>query len=203
MFTINLHQRRQDHPRSRGEYLLWFGVSGPPRGSSPLSRGIQGRAVGHVPRAGIIPALAGNTCGGISSWPAEPDHPRSRGEYPDGRTFELKFRGSSPLSRGIRGVSEYMMANMGIIPALAGNTGAASRDQAKAWDHPRSRGEYASGKISWGKPNGSSPLSRGIPVMAGLLSVWLGIIPALAGNTYPKRPQPARYWDHPRSRGEY
>ena len=50
-----------DHPRSRGEY----GASRPAVirrvGSSPLSRGIRGRAVAAGRLPGIIPALAGNT----------------------------------------------------------------------------------------------------------------------------------------------
>ena len=54
-----------------------------------------------------------------------------------------------------------------------------------------------------GAGRGSSPLSRGIPLMIGGISSTSRIIPALAGNT-------SRYirgtrinQDHPRSRGEY
>ena len=50
---------------------------------------------------------------------------------------------------------------------------------------------------------GSSPLSRGIRLRAcsGLLEG--GIIPALAGNTFPQYEDETMISDHPRSRGEY
>ena len=51
----------RDHPRSRGEYCdRDLGVRAD-TGSSPLSRGIPGRANLALHRRGIIPALAGNT----------------------------------------------------------------------------------------------------------------------------------------------
>ena len=53
--------RREDHPRSRGEYDMPFDFNAGPKGSSPLSRGIQRRPRGRQRRRGIIPALAGNT----------------------------------------------------------------------------------------------------------------------------------------------
>ena len=134
--------RNTDHPRSRGEY----GARGDERstyfGSSPLSRGIPNRRRPRSVGAGIIPALAGNT---PHTWkpPSPPtDHPRSRGEYPDGRTFRLGFKGSSPLSRGIHIGPSLMFGPAGIIPALAGNTCASAVTAVVSRDHPRSRGEY-------------------------------------------------------------
>ena len=50
---------------------------------------------------------------------------------------------------------------------------------------------------------GSSPLSRGIPVNTAPRSSAAGIIPALAGNTHPPDGSVWRLLDHPRSRGEY
>ena len=52
---------RRDHPRSRGEYLLWTALVAYIQGSSPLSRGIRQRLRSGVRTPGIIPALAGNT----------------------------------------------------------------------------------------------------------------------------------------------
>ena len=51
-----------DHPRSRGEYITPAPTLTDCRGSSPLSRGIRRLPAGRVTLAGIIPALAGNTC---------------------------------------------------------------------------------------------------------------------------------------------
>ena len=70
-------------------------------------------------------------------------------------------------------------------------------------DHPRSRGEYSTQQTSTRLMHGSSPLSRGIlPPVVIAVQPW-GIIPALAGNTFPVPRWPLTCWDHPRSRGEY
>ena len=111
--------------------------------------------------------------------------------------------GSSPLSRGIPTKICRLNRNVGIIPALAGNTPAVGVGVAGDQDHPRSRGEYMPG---WGMQlgaRGSSPLSRGIRRPFRRVRGSFGIIPALAGNTcFPTRRDSARA-DHPRSRGEY
>ena len=83
----NTGQRRRprwrggDHPRSRGEYMITSSMPTPIPGSSPLSRGIHDGVdiVEYFRR--IIPALAGNTAPRPSRPRANPDHPRSRGEY--------------------------------------------------------------------------------------------------------------------------
>ena len=111
-------------------------------GSSPLSRGIPVSSYILSSLVRIIPALAGNTAIRVSRLSTRPDHPRSRGEY----TFtinllKVKF-GSSPLSRGIRLLSHNAIYNMGIIPALAGNTSTELLWRDTPGDHPRSRGEY-------------------------------------------------------------
>ena len=70
-------------------------------------------------------------------------------------------------------------------------------------DHPRSRGEYAIIKAGQAGKQGSSPLSRGIPLDAYMSALRQGIIPALAGNTCDLLKMSTRCTDHPRSRGEY
>ena len=112
-------------------------------GSSPLSRGIHSN-----------PALSNLKVR---------DHPRSRGEYVRVIERDGEPWGSSPLSRGIHPDERVGMDPLGIIPALAGNTGPDRLAQPVPPDHPRSRGEYAIvlGPATFEK--GSSPLSRGIP----------------------------------------
>ena len=90
-----------------------------------------------------------------------------------------------------------------IIPALAGNTLGQGRPAPSRGDHPRSRGEYNGGRLGVPGRGGSSPLSRGILVVAGVTAAHLRIIPALAGNTAISAAAPPRVADHPRSRGEY
>ena len=192
-----------DHPRSRGEYatnsLILFETSG----SSPLSRGIQIREGCATAPLRIIPALAGNTTMSFSSPNAGRDHPRSRGEYKWVQHVTANQDGSSPLSRGIRFHQPQHMDGHGIIPALAGNTWFPKVWTSGLTDHPRSRGEYF---MSDAKPAfmlGSSPLSRGIPLLPEFAEKNDRIIPALAGNTGGAGSCMAVRPDHPRSRGEY
>ena len=172
-----------DHPRSRGEYSSSRSKVPYGAGSSPLSRGILFVDLANGNVDGIIPALAGNTW---EDWiPRTPlwDHPRSRGEY--------------------YACSVARRLCVGIIPALAGNTHVRSFVISPVTDHPRSRGEYFTSEFRDVLRRGSSPLSRGIPLLQTKKIDWRGIIPALAGNTsygiiWMKGPP-----DHPRSRGEY
>ena len=74
-------------------------------GSSPLSRGIRAAVWARVRPLGIIPALAGNTTQRLDEGDGPGDHPRSRGEYAEVSIPPELLGGSSPLSRGIRGVA--------------------------------------------------------------------------------------------------
>ena len=153
-----------DHPRSRGEYLSAPTALPTAIGSSPLSRGIHGREGGRFRISGIIPALAGNTqTRQARSWRPQ-DHPRSRGEYCP-MLFGVIFRpGSSPLSRGIHYLIFLVCECGGIIPALAGNTTKVAPPMKTRADHPRSRGEYSLDISAINALDGSSPLSRGLPL---------------------------------------
>ena len=72
---------------------------------------------------------------------------------------------------------------MSNCPARAGFTGTTRSEKFPAWDHPRSRGVYASSSRFCSTVTGSSPLARGLPERA----------------SPPARCPP----DHPRSRGVY
>ena len=152
-------------------------------GSSPLSRGIHVLVERLRAVIGIIPALAGNTGPESADATEHRDHPRSRGEY---------ILSERDYSR------EY-----GIIPALAGNTCPHHPREDQRADHPRSRGEYSMPGTSISGGSGSSPLSRGIPILWWRSRIRTRIIPALAGNTTPAKASWSASSDHPRSRGEY
>ena len=152
----------QDHPRSRGEYILTSPRATESAGSSPLSRGIPFSVSSAPVSPGIIPALAGNTIGVESMSKFYWDHPRSRGEYSRYNHENVTEHGSSPLSRGIRCQAWCQSILGGIIPALAGNTEHVQGNDACFRDHPRSRGEYFRLAYRGGWTYGSSPLSRGI-----------------------------------------
>ena len=192
-----------DHPRSRGEYQGCGDQETRHGGSSPLSRGILA-VVDVAPQVGrIIPALAGNTFAKTLTIMTRTDHPRSRGEY-DPVTFKVPgSAGSSPLSRGIPKRKKLTLLVRRIIPALAGNTKPSMAFPNRHWDHPRSRGEYPGVSGQLGGDFGSSPLSRGIQGVSGHGRKHVGIIPALAGDTWKKEYNFDYATDHPRSRGEY
>ena len=193
----------QDHPRSRGEYKDHRADWPCGRGSSPLSRGILYGRVLALYATRIIPALAGNTAHTPTAGHICQDHPRSRGEYLVHFGLLEVALGSSPLSRGIPSDQGVLFQIMGIIPALAGNTGLTGMSSSLSWDHPRSRGEYAHRAKHYYTFPGSSPLSRGIlcHTIGGFPP--MGIIPALAGNTRRASHSLCGPRDHPRSRGEY
>ena len=131
------------------------------------------------------------------------DHPRSRGEYTATWSTVFTRTGSSPLSRGIRIVLLPIAKAVGIIPALAGNTGQEAVEGHSHRDHPRSRGEYVDFQAETRPGHGSSPLSRGILVQRFSMGRQSRIIPALAGNTAVYVTETLSDRDHPRSRGEY
>ena len=111
------------------------------------------------------------------------DHPRSRGVYSTPLEASWAVMGSSPLARGLRGL-----------------TGGQS---AGATDHPRSRGVYAQTARYAAGRLGSSPLARGLRLRAVPCMLRKGIIPARAGFTRCEGPGRSRRRDHPRSRGVY
>ena len=114
--------RGEDHPRSRGVYVLPGGTRLTREGSSPLARGLRrGRPPLHR-RGGIIPARAGFTSPASSPTGRRWDHPRSRGVYVLTDNQWNRLAGSSPLARGLPRRRRRRRRRPGIIPARAGFT---------------------------------------------------------------------------------
>ena len=193
----------RDHPRSRGEHDPHRWGQRDAAGSSPLTRGARAHVwvVEEEPR--IIPAHAGSTERGFGSPQRAPDHPRSRGEH---LGFVLRppwVRGSSPLTRGAPYRSKQSSSTDRIIPAHAGSTPSFRHAWKPATDHPRLRGEHALRLSFIDSPMGSSPLTRGAPLVVADGQARGRIIPAHAGSTSVLRNVPRPQTDHPRSRGEH
>ena len=68
--------------------------------------------------------------------------------------------------------------------------------------HPRSRGENSLSVTSLSSVKGSSPLTRGKPVLTAALTRCVGLIPAHAGKTRRTYAPTPGCEAHPRSRGE-
>ena len=185
-FTSRRSGRRasvEDHPRSRGVYIIPKRYRKLRKGSSPLARGLQAVQPDFHDPPGIIPARAGFTGRPDEHPHREGDHPRSRGVYIAVLILGNTVSGSSPLARGLRRLLGRRPHLGRIIPARAGFTRALCPVLLRAADHPRSRGVYwmepLTGWLVWG----SSPLARGLHLTASQGRVGVRIIPARAGFT--------------------
>ena len=192
-----------DHPRSRGVYQSALNDLASATGSSPLARGLRRHDTAVRPHRGIIPARAGFTRGVTTPTRSARDHPRSRGVYARVGEGPGRQLGSSPLARGLLPRPGRRHHGTGIIPARAGFTRPAPRACRRHWDHPRSRGVYATLPQGVQTGNGSSPLARGLPTEHRKETQWLRIIPVRAGFTQRRPCSYQTTLDHPRSRGVY
>ena len=120
----------------------------------------------------------------------------------DGRT-EFSPCGSSPLTRGALGPRAVAVHGPRLIPAHAGSTLVQGLDVRGDGAHPRSRGEHASISGLLEAVTGSSPLTRGAPVVWPVKLPTRGLIPAHAGSTSTARLALSGVRAHPRSRGEH
>ena len=197
--------RSRDHPRSRGVYFAGQDAINPPRGSSPLARGLlgRGRSGEGAGRPGIIPARAGFTRPLEALTRSSQDHPRSRGVYSRPLRALISIQGSSPLARGLLGATREGQKVVRIIPARAGFTDVSPDLMIESADHPRSRGVYRRATGLPPAPHGSSPLARGLRALGFHPDSWVRIIPARAGFTRSSRTRTGGSEDHPRSRGVY
>ena len=129
-------------------------------------------------------------------------HPRSRGENIPAVGVADGGSGSSPLTRGkLRGFERFLALRR-LIPAHAGKTQYPWLRQSRAEAHPRSRGENLIGAVRTLVVTGSSPLTRGKPLVIVDEDGQLRLIPAHAGKTPLLSAGLTARWAHPRSRGE-
>ena len=156
----------------------------------------------RFPESGLIPAHAGKTARRAAAPIHARAHPRSRGENSRGRRGGQSPVGSSPLTRGKRGLHPQAARRHRLIPAHAGKTPILRRRYTCHRAHPRSRGENRSASSSPSFRVGSSPLTRGKLIAGGVVLDDLGLIPAHAGKTSSTSWATWWTWAHPRSRGE-
>ena len=132
----------RDHPRACGEHVSARRRPRRRRGSSPRMRGTLGLAPVLPSILGIIPAHAGNTRRPIVRPTWCRDHPRACGEHSVMAALTSRLRGSSPRMRGTRYERVRFVAELGIIPAHAGNTNSQNATDISRRDHPRACGEH-------------------------------------------------------------
>ena len=175
--------RAPAHPRSRGENTHGGSQFSAITGSSPLTRGKPGRRRSPSGPPGLIPAHAGKTASAFFCAPEARAHPRSRGENTRWTNLVAQESGSSPLTRGKQGGSQWLPYGPRLIPAHAGKTRRRTRTLARCGAHPRSRGENVTWRWPRCRPRGSSPLTRGKRAVIALTDDFVGLIPAHAGKT--------------------
>ena len=152
--------------------------------------------------SGLIPAHAGKTTTG-GRYPGRTwAHPRSRGENGECSGAVHVDGGSSPLTRGKLTRGARRRVTLGLIPAHAGKTVSGLPLWRPDGAHPRSRGENITLCCRMTASYGSSPLTRGKPLIVSCVGLIAGLIPAHAGKTAKRGVSSVAYWAHPRSRGE-
>ncbi len=152
---------RWDHPRVRGENVVFDRPPGVHRGSPPRARGEHRRPSLACHPHRITPACAGRTAPLVGTNIRNSDHPRVRGENVAGLGFLDPVPGSPPRARGERHCRPRKHRKMGITPACAGRTIRRLVPGTPPWDHPRVRGENHPQPASADDVSGSPPRARG------------------------------------------
>ena len=159
------------HPRACGEHAFPGANQTQTLGSSPRMRGTLSGIGREHPIHRFIPAHAGNTLADSSCLCEIPVHPRACGEHISLPRTPRKPRGSSPRMRGTLDVQQLRHFQERFIPAHAGNTPPALRQQNDPPVHPRACGEHKSASVRAGSAHGSSPRMRG--TLADAVRLWL------------------------------
>ena len=115
----------------------------------------------------------------------------------------MRNAGSSPHTRGTQDAAGPARAVQRFIPAYAGNTGPGPPGYLGGPVHPRIRGEHCADGMYRDRFAGSSPHTRGTPVIPDVGPEILRFIPAYAGNTKWNCAPTLATAVHPRIRGEH
>ena len=175
---------RADHPRACGanggaNCRRWHAI-----GSSPRMRGKPRLCTAAISALRIIPAHAGQTCGGRRGPACSADHPRACGANIGVDVSDAFGCGSSPRMRGKLPCARSGRRLRRIIPAHAGQTGERPSNARPLADHPRACGANLQLVEGFGGSFfGSSPRMRGKLLNCATPVEILRIIPAHAGQT--------------------
>ena len=93
-------------------------------------------------------------------------HPRIRGERSPPRTASMPHFGSSPHTRGTLALANAIRKGDRFIPAYAGNASLFQMTSRRSSVHPRIRGERIQKVDLEALGTGSSPHTRGTPLVS-------------------------------------
>ena len=158
-------------------------------GSSPRVRGKRPRREDRYRHQRIIPACAGQTFPSSAPRREATDHPRVCGANRADNARRRIFGGSSPRVRGKLLYGFDRLGQNRIIPACAGQTWRPALPTSCVTDHPRVCGANNAEAERQARAYGSSPRVRGKHAGGFFVVRPIRIIPACAGQTFPKSPK--------------
>ena len=190
------------HPRVHGELPASSAICWSFSGSSPRTRGtrIDAGATDRCDR--FIPAYTGNSASRRPPGCRSAVHPRVHGELNVLRKTDRPRTGSSPRTRGTHADRRRLAYPRRFIPAYTGNSRGSRPGRPSPPVHPRVHGELRPGigrADGWG---GSSPRTRGTPILCDRYPLWCRFIPAYTGNSSRSLPHRSSPTVHPRVHGE-
>ncbi len=171
------------------------------QGSSPHARGALVAHLHALGDPGLIPACAGSTTSCRRPTNRRRAHPRVRGEHYTASYSLWAAKGSSPRARGAPHPDPSRVADVGLIPACAGNTPTVTLALCWRRAHPRVRGEHSRARAPFCWEEGSSPRARGAHGDRVRVRGPPGLIPACAGSTSSARTSRRRSRAHPACAG--
>ena len=174
----------------------------PAIGLSPRTRGTASTRPDASLPVRFIPANAGNRRSMWRMASLMPVYPRERGEQDCWTLSRASDFGLSPRTRGTgsRCGPNYLVQRF--IPANAGNSEEAERQDRPRPVYPRERGEQFRRLLLLSASFGLSPRTRGTVFheLFPRLRIWF--IPANAGNRFERIGEPGSFPVYPRERGE-
>ena len=191
-----------EHPRARGENAGRNYRTEPRGGTSPRTRGKLQDYLKVVNNRRNIPAHAGKTLQLRPRGERAAEHPRARGENVSIAEPFSRGNGTSPRTRGKPSTVPMRNWRRRNIPAHAGKTGYDGSIIHSAEEHPRARGENLR-RVGVKNPLvGTSPRTRGKPMIPWRYRHHQRNIPAHAGKTPLLWGLSGTSPEHPRARGE-
>ncbi|MDB4917957.1 MAG: hypothetical protein JWM95_5601 [Gemmatimonadetes bacterium] len=172
-----------------------------PRSPSPRVRGSPTCHSAIAGPIGSIPARAGEPAPHALAMNLQRVHPRACGGAFQCAVAHNVDVGPSPRVRGSLHRCIPLRARGGSIPARAGEPRTCFPQSAGAWVHPRACGGAKLAPSSTQPSEGPSPRVRGSLRCDGDRGVWLGSIPARAGEPDSGIRRPVRARVHPRACG--
>ena len=135
------HEKRADHPHTRGENTAPDRIQPRNTGPSPHAWGELPRQIADEPPDRTIPTRVGRTTSDVRRHAPCADHPHTRGENWISSNSLVEMCGPSPHAWGEREADQGSSAAHRTIPTRVGRTCHRGMERPSRSDHPHTRGE--------------------------------------------------------------